>query len=146
MNKTLKNSTIALVSLIVIIYWIYIGLQNNNNEINNLSEENDNSDIIFQLLQKEESLVYDSIVSVDYISYSDTTNFVNILKNQNTHPSLSCINRLKTPLFHLLLGSSSKNCDSTYQSFTKLRCAICLKNFTLYKIRHHIPELETPET
>tara|TARA_B100000683_G_scaffold157886_1_gene152375 strand:+ start:6086 stop:7324 length:1239 start_codon:yes stop_codon:yes gene_type:complete len=86
MNKTLKNSTIAIISLIAITYWIYIGLQNNNNEIINLSEENDNSDIIFQLLQKEASLVYDSIVSVDYISYSDTTNFTNILKNQNTHP------------------------------------------------------------
>ena len=52
MRKTLKNSTIAIVSLIAISYWIYNGLQNNNNEVINISEKNDNSDIIFQLLQK----------------------------------------------------------------------------------------------
>lgn len=86
MSKTLKNSILAIVCIFVISYWIYSGLQNNNNEVINSSKTNDNSDIIFQLIQKEASLIYDSIVSVDYISYSDSSNFTNILKNQNTHP------------------------------------------------------------
>ena len=86
MSKTLKNITIGIVCLLGIFYWIYNGLQNNNDEVITNSETNDNSDLIFLLLQKEPSLEYDSIISSDYISYSDTTNFTNILKNQTTHP------------------------------------------------------------
>ena len=60
MSKTLKNIIFGIICLLIS-YWIYNGLQNNNNEVINISERNDNSDLIFQLLKKEVSLVYDSI-------------------------------------------------------------------------------------
>tara|TARA_B100000683_G_scaffold212138_1_gene206969 strand:- start:1515 stop:2759 length:1245 start_codon:yes stop_codon:yes gene_type:complete len=86
MSKILKNSVIGIICLLAICFWIYNGLENNNDKDEIISERYDNSDLIFQLLKKEVSLEYDSILSSDYISYTDTSNFSNILKNQKTHP------------------------------------------------------------
>ena len=85
MSKILKNSAFGLICLIVISFWIYNGLQNKNNKVITSSKKNNNPNLIFQLLQKEKSLILDSIVNSDYISYSDTTKFTNILKNQSPH-------------------------------------------------------------
>ncbi len=86
MSKLIQNIAFVILCLLTIGYWVYNGFQNNNDDILKSSVKDDNSDLIFQLLQNDTSLIYDSILSSDYISYSDTTNFTNILKNQSTHP------------------------------------------------------------
>ena len=151
MGKTLKKITLAIVCIFVISYWIYSGFQNNNNEVINSSEINDNSDIIFQLIQKEPSLIYDSIVSVNYISYSDSTNFTNILKNQNTHP-ITIDEILPFYTSELLSFSYNNTTLNNYKNFLKNtqnfnqwdsinKAMITLYNFNIMEFSSYLNEI-----
>ena len=64
------------------ILWLQDG---SNNNIKNHLKENDDSDLILKLLNKNTSINYDSLKSNNFISYYDSTNFTNIIRNQKTH-------------------------------------------------------------
>ena len=87
MNQTLKKIIIGSTGVIAICIWIYYGLQGdlNKNSIKNHSKVNDESELILKLLNKNTSINYDSLKSNNFISYIDSTNFTNIIRNQKTH-------------------------------------------------------------
>ena len=82
MNKILKNSFIGILCVSAIYYWIYSGLQSETEKDNDYVETEDNSDLILKFINKDTYLLFDSLIQNSYISYSDTTNITNILKNQ----------------------------------------------------------------
>ena len=84
MRKSLINIIFGIFCLATISYWIYNGLKSNSNEVITIHNTVNNSDLIFHLLKKETSLVYDSIKSIDFISYLIVL-LINILMNQSTH-------------------------------------------------------------
>ena len=86
MTKNLRNSILLIISLSVIGYWLFTGLNNKIEPIDNQIEKTNNSDLIFRLLQKDSTLKYDSLIGVENIAFSDTSNFINILKKQQTNP------------------------------------------------------------
>ena len=85
MNKVLKNSFIGILCVSSSCSWIYSGLQPEKEGTASVVETEDNSDLILKFIIKDTSLLFDSLIQNSYISYSDTTNITNILKNQATH-------------------------------------------------------------
>ena len=83
MNKTIRNIIIIIISLGAISYWIYTSVNNTTKKVPKVEKE-ENSDLIIRLINKDSTLIYDSIKGVETISFSDSTNFTNILKNQET--------------------------------------------------------------
>ena len=83
MNKTIRNIIIIIISLGTISYWIYTSLNNTTMEVPKVEKE-ENANLIIRLINKDSTLIYDSIKGVETISFSDSTNFTNILKNQET--------------------------------------------------------------
>ena len=83
MNKTIRNIIIIIISLGSISYWVFTGVNKKDNETPKIEKE-ENSDLIIRLINKDSSLIYDSIKGVETISFSDSTTFTNILKNQET--------------------------------------------------------------
>jgi len=84
MNKTLKGIIVVIICLSAISYWVYIGI-NKKTEIETTETiTEDTSGLIFNLIQKDTSLFLDSLIGSYYVSYSDSTNYINILKNQKT--------------------------------------------------------------
>ena len=83
MNKTIRNIIIIIISLGTISYWIYTSVNNTTKEVSKVEKE-ENSDLIIRLINKDSSLIYDNIKGVETISFADSTNFTNILKNQGT--------------------------------------------------------------
>ena len=63
MNQTLKKIIIGSTGVIAICIWIYYGLQGdlNKNSIKNHSKVNDESELILKLLNKNNSINYDSL-------------------------------------------------------------------------------------
>ena len=84
MTKNLRNSILLIISLSAIGYWLFTGLNNKIEPIDNQIEKTNNSDLIFKLLQKDSTLKYDSLIGVESIPFSDSSNFINILKKQQT--------------------------------------------------------------
>ena len=85
MNKVLKNSFIGILCVSSICYWIYSGLQPEKEGTALIVETEDNSDLILKFINKDTSLLFDSLIQNSYIPYSDTKNITNIIKNQATH-------------------------------------------------------------
>ena len=83
MNKTIRNIIIIIISLGSISYWVFTGVDKKDNETPKIEKE-ENSDLIIRLIDKDSTLIYDSIKGVETISFSDSKNFTNILKNQET--------------------------------------------------------------
>jgi hypothetical protein len=84
MTKNLRNSILLIISLSAIGYWLFTGLNKKIEPIDNQIEKTNNSDLIFKLLQKDSTLKYDSLIGVESIAFSDSSNFINILKKQQT--------------------------------------------------------------
>ncbi len=118
MNKVLKNSFIGILCIFAIFYWIYSGLKSETEKNNNYVETEDNSDLILKFINKDTCILFDSLIQNSYISYSDTTNITNILKNQATHPiSIDEIIDYNTHTFLSL--SYNKNSLNNYKTFLK---------------------------
>lgn len=118
MNKVLKNSFIGILCVSAICYWIYSGLQSETEETASEVETEDNSDLILKFINKDTSLVFDSLIQNSYISYSDTTNITNILKNQVTHQiSIDEIIDYNTHTFLSL--SYNKNTLNNFKTYLK---------------------------
>jgi len=66
MTKNLRNSILLIISLSAIGYWLFTGLNNKIEPIDNQIEKTNNSDLIFKLLQKDSTLKYDSLIGVDF--------------------------------------------------------------------------------
>lgn len=118
MNKVLKNSFIGILCVSAICYWIYSGVQSETENNNDYVETEDNSDLILKFINKDTCLLFDSLIQNSYISYSDTTNITNILKNQATHQiSIDEIIDYNTHTFLSL--SYNKNTLNNYKTYLK---------------------------
>lgn len=84
MKKTIGNIGIMIICLAIIIYWLYNGMNNNKQELGNHKKTNESANLIFEILQKDPSLNLKSMQGYSNIKYHDSTNFINILKNQET--------------------------------------------------------------
>ena len=118
MNKVLKNSFIGILCVFAICYWIYSGLQSETDGTASEAETEDNSDLILKFINKDTSLLFDSLIQNSYIPYSDTTNITNILKDQATHQiSIHEIIDFNTHTFLSL--SYNKNTLNNYKTYLK---------------------------
>ena len=86
MKQNIKNIILVIISLSAILYWLFVGWNTKIEITENKEETTNHSDLIFQLIQQNSHLEYHSLIGVENISFSDSTNFTNILKKQNTHP------------------------------------------------------------
>ena len=125
MNQTLKKIIIGSTCIIAICIWIYYGLEgdSNNNSIKNHSKENDESELILKLLNKNTSINYDSIKSNNFISYIDTTNFTNIIRNQKTH---------QIKIDKILSGDISEFFSISYNKNTLINYKKYLRNNSIF--------------
>lgn len=124
MNQKLKKIVIGSVCIFSIGIWIYYGLQDSsNNNIKNHLKENDDSDLILKLLNKNTSINYDSLKSNNFISYYDSTNFTNIIRNQKTH---------QIKIDEILSGNISEFFSMSYNKNTLINYKKYLKNNSIF--------------
>lgn len=124
MNQKLKKIVIGSVCVFSICIWIYYGLQDSsNNNIKNHLKENDDSDLILKLLNKNTSINYDSLKSNNFISYYDSTNFTNILRNQKTH---------QIKIDEILSGNITEFFSVSYNKNTLINYKKYLKNNSIF--------------
>ena len=117
MNKTIRNIGVIIVCLTAIIFWIYNGFNKAETTVTDYKTE-DTSNLIFRILQKDSSLHLDSMVGNSNITYSDSTNFINILKDQETiDVSIGKIAPLSTSEFLSL--SYKKTTLNNYKTYLK---------------------------
>ena len=118
MNKTLKSIIIGIVCILAISFWIYIGI-NKDPEIKiTQTITEDTSDLIFKLLNKDTTLHLDSLLASSFISYSDSTNYINILNNSTPHKiTISEIAPYTTT--DLLSLTYNKNTLNNYKTYLK---------------------------
>ena len=83
MNKTIRNIGVITLCLAVIIFWIYNGFNKARTTVPEEKTEN-TSNLIFRILQEDSSLHLESMLGISNITYSDSKNFINILKDQET--------------------------------------------------------------
>jgi len=119
MNQKLKKIVIGSACVLAISFWIYYGLQENtNNNIKNHLKGNNESDLILKLLNKNNSINYDSIKSNNFISYLDSTNFTNIIRNQKTH-QIKIDEILYGNIYEFFSISYNKNTLINYKKYLK---------------------------
>ena len=125
MNQILKKIIIGSTCVIAISIWIYYGLQDDlyNNTIKNHSKENDESSLILKLVNKNPSINYDSLKSNNFISFLDTTNFTNILRNQKTH---------QIKIDEILSGNISEFFSISYNKNTLINYKKYLQNNSIF--------------
>ena len=124
MNQKLKKIVIGSVCILSIGIWIYYGLQDSsNNNIKNHLKESDDSDLILKLLNKNTSINYDSLKSNNFISYYDSTNFTNIIRNQKTH---------QIKIDEILSGNISEFFSMSYNKNTLINYKKYLKNNSIF--------------
>ena len=125
MNQKVKKIVIGITCLFSIGIWIYYGLQDNsnNNSIKNHLKENDESELILKLLNKNTSINYDSLKSNNFISYIDSTNFTNIIRNQKTH---------QIKIDKILSGDISEFFSISYNKNTLINYKKYLKNNSIF--------------
>ena len=84
MNKTIRNIGIIILCLAPIIFWIYKGINEFNKAEIVVTEEKteDTSNLIFRILQDDSSIYLDSMAGNPNITYSDSTNFINIFETK----------------------------------------------------------------
>jgi len=118
MNKTLKSIIIGIVCISAISFWIYIGINKDPEiEITQTITE-DTSDLIFKLINKDTTLHLDSHMVSSFISYSDSTNYINILNNSTPHKiTISEIAPYTTT--DLLSLTYNKNTLKNYKTYLK---------------------------
>ena len=120
MNIKIRNIGVIIVCLTVIIYWVYNGaykdLENKNPDNNTKNIAN----IIFRILDKDiplkdlKSMTGDSTIKYD----DDSTNFINILRHQETIDiSIDKISPISTSEFLSL--SYKKNTFNNYKTYLK---------------------------
>ena len=80
MNKTIRNIGVIILCLAAIIFWIYNGFNKVETTVPEEKTE-DTSNLILRILQDDSYIHLDSMVGNPNITYSDSTNFINILKN-----------------------------------------------------------------
>jgi len=86
MKQNIKNIILVIISLSAILYWLFVGWNTKIEITENKEEIINHSELIFQLIQQNSDLQHHSLIGVENISFSDSTNFTNIFKKQNTHP------------------------------------------------------------
>ena len=124
MNQKLKKIVIGITCILSIGIWIYYGLQDDsNNSIKNHLKESDESDLILKLLNKNSSINYDSLKSNNFISYYDSTNFTNIIRNQKTH---------QIKIDEILSGDISEFFSMSYNKNTLINYKKYLKNNSIF--------------
>ncbi|MBT3417313.1 MAG: hypothetical protein HN427_00910 [Flavobacteriales bacterium] len=118
MNKTLKSIIIGIVCISAISFWIYIGINKDPEiEITQTITE-DTSNLIFKLINKDTTLHLDSLLASSFISYSDSTNYINILNNSTPHKiTISEIAPYTTT--DLLSLTYNKNTLKNYKTYLK---------------------------
>ena len=117
MNKTIRNIGVIILCLAAIIFWIYNGF---NKVETTVPEEKtkDTSNLIFRILQEDSSLHLDSMIGNPNITYSNSTNFINILKDQEAiDVSIGKIAPLYTSEFLSL--SYKKTTFNNYKTYLK---------------------------
>ena len=83
MNKTIRNIGVIILCLSAIIFWIYNGFNKVETTVPEEKTE-DTSNLIFRILQEDSSLHLDSMLGNPNITYSDSTNFINIFAKENS--------------------------------------------------------------
>ena len=82
-----------------------------------------NPDLILKLINKNTSINYDSIKSNNFISYIDTTNFTNIIRNQKTH---------QIKIDKILSGDISEFFSISYNKNTLINYKKYLRNNSIF--------------
>ena len=118
MNKKIGDIGIIILGLAAIAYWVINSCNKSGKKDDEKIKTEDTSNLIFRILQKDSSLHLDSMVGNSNITYSDSTNFINILKDQETiDVSIGKIAPLSTSEFLSL--SYKKTTLNNYKTYLK---------------------------